>query len=29
VLGPGADADHALHFHLDLEPRRHGGTFCQ
>ncbi|MGX5839459.1 extensin-like domain-containing protein [Mesorhizobium sp. ArgA1] len=29
VLGPGADADHALHLHLDLEPRRHGGTFCQ
>lgn len=29
VLGPGADADHALHFHLDLEPRRHHGTFCQ
>lgn len=29
VLGPGADPDHALHFHLDLEPRRHGGTFCQ
>lgn len=28
VLGPGADADHSLHFHLDLEPRRHG-TFCQ
>jgi hypothetical protein len=29
VLGPGADADHSLHIHLDLEPRRHGGTFCQ
>jgi hypothetical protein len=29
VLGPGADADHSLHFHLDLEPRKHGGTFCQ
>lgn len=29
VLGPGADADHTFHFHLDLEPRRHGGTFCQ
>ncbi|MET2830753.1 extensin-like domain-containing protein [Mesorhizobium shangrilense] len=29
VLGPGSDADHSLHFHLDLEPRRHGGTFCQ
>jgi hypothetical protein len=29
VLGPGADPDHSLHFHLDLEARRHGGTFCQ
>ncbi|QKC99511.1 extensin family protein [Mesorhizobium sp. NZP2298] len=29
VLGPGADADHALHVHLDLEPRKNGGTFCQ
>ena len=29
VLGPGSDPDHELHFHLDLEPRRHGGTFCQ
>ncbi|MDX8468619.1 extensin family protein [Mesorhizobium sp. VK23B] len=29
VLGPGSDPDHALHFHFDLEPRRHGGTFCQ
>ncbi len=29
VLGPGSDADHALHFHFDLEPRRNGGTFCQ
>ncbi|WP_425277760.1 extensin family protein [Mesorhizobium metallidurans] len=29
VLGPGADADHALHFHFDLEPRRNSGTFCQ
>jgi hypothetical protein len=29
VLGPGADPDHSLHFHLDLEPRGHGGTFCQ
>jgi len=29
VLGPGSDPDHARHFHLDLEPRRHGGTFCQ
>ena len=29
VLGPGSDADHALHFHLDLAPRRHGGTVCE
>lgn len=29
VLGPGSDADHARHLHLDLAPRRNGGTFCQ
>ncbi|PSJ58240.1 extensin family protein [Pseudaminobacter soli (ex Li et al. 2025)] len=29
VLGPGSDADHARHLHFDLEPRRHGGTFCE
>jgi hypothetical protein len=29
VLGPGSDADHALHFHFDLAPRKNGGTFCQ
>jgi hypothetical protein len=29
VLGPGSDADHALHLHFDLAPRRNGGTFCQ
>lgn len=29
VLGPGSDPDHSRHFHLDLEPRRHNGTFCQ
>ena len=29
VLGPGSDPDHELHFHLDLEPRRNGGTSCQ
>lgn len=29
VLGPGSDADHAFHFHVDLAPRRNGGTFCQ
>ncbi|RFC67534.1 MULTISPECIES: extensin family protein [Mesorhizobium] len=29
VLGPGSDADHSLHFHLDLAHRRNGGTFCE
>ena len=29
VLGPGSDADHATHFHLDLAERRPGSTFCQ
>lgn len=29
VLGPGSDADHALHFHFDLAFRRGGATFCQ
>jgi len=29
VLGPGSNADHATHFHLDLAPRRHGGTVCE
>lgn len=29
VLGPGSDADHERHLHLDLQPRRNGGTFCQ
>ena len=29
VLGPGSDPDHALHFHLDLAPRKNGGKFCQ
>jgi hypothetical protein len=29
VLGPGSDADHADHFHLDLADRRPGVTFCQ
>lgn len=29
VLGPGSDADHALHFHVDLAYRRSGSTFCQ
>lgn len=29
VLGPGSDADHETHLHLDLAPRRNGSTFCQ
>ncbi|WP_237684261.1 extensin family protein [Pseudaminobacter soli (ex Zhang et al. 2022)] len=29
VLGPGSDADHGTHFHLDLAPRKNGGTFCE
>ncbi|MGX9576252.1 extensin family protein [Mesorhizobium sp. f-mel] len=29
VLGPGSDTDHSQHLHLDLAPRRNGGTFCQ
>jgi hypothetical protein len=29
VLGPGADADHSLHFHFDLEPRHSLHPFCQ
>lgn len=29
VLGPGTDADHALHFHFDLAQRRNGGTYCR
>jgi len=29
VLGPGTDADHADHLHLDLQPRRRGGTYCK
>ncbi|MEQ1950013.1 extensin family protein [Mesorhizobium yinganensis] len=29
VLGPGSDADHERHFHLDLAPRKHGGTVCE
>ncbi len=29
VLGPGADEFHTDHFHLDLEPRRNGGTYCE
>ncbi|BCH23768.1 hypothetical protein MesoLjLc_34260 [Mesorhizobium sp. L-8-10] len=29
VLGPGTDADHAQHFHLDLAHRRSGATYCR
>jgi hypothetical protein len=29
VLGPGTNADHATHFHLDLAQRRRGGTYCK
>lgn len=29
VLGPGSDADHADHLHLDLAERRSGATYCQ
>jgi hypothetical protein len=29
VLGPGSNADHATHLHLDLAPRRNGGTYCK
>ncbi len=29
VLGPGTNADHATHFHLDLAHRRRGSTYCK
>ena len=29
VLGPGSNADHALHFHFDLAKRRNGSTYCR
>lgn len=29
VLGPGSNADHEFHFHLDLAQRRNGGTYCR
>jgi hypothetical protein len=29
VLGPGSDAYHAQHLHIDLEERRHGTHLCQ
>jgi hypothetical protein len=29
VLGPGSNAAHATHFHLDLAERRHGYRLCE
>jgi hypothetical protein len=29
VLGPGSDAEHAEHVHLDLEPRRNNYKICE
>lgn len=29
VLGPGSDADHATHLHVDLQPRKSGRSFCR
>jgi hypothetical protein len=29
VLGPGSDAYHSDHFHLDLAQRRNGGKYCR
>ncbi|WP_420844838.1 extensin family protein [Jiella avicenniae] len=29
VLGPGTDADHATHFHLDMAARHGGATYCK
>jgi hypothetical protein len=29
VLGPGSDAAHADHFHLDLRERKRGARLCQ
>ena len=28
VLGPGSDAEHKNHFHLDLQHERSGGPYC-
>jgi hypothetical protein len=28
VLGPGSDAEHSNHLHLDLANRRNGNTYC-
>ena len=29
VLGPGTDADHATHFHLDIAARSNNSTYCR
>lgn len=29
VLGPGTDADHTTHFHLDIAARNNGATYCK
>jgi hypothetical protein len=29
VLGPGSDAQHKNHFHLDLQQRRSGSAYCR
>ena len=29
VLGPGSNADHANHFHLDLQKRRNDYLYCK
>ncbi|MGL4294095.1 MAG: extensin family protein, partial [Aestuariivirga sp.] len=29
VLGPKADQAHRNHFHLDLQNRRNGSTYCR
>lgn len=29
VLGPGSNADHANHFHLDLQKRRNNSLYCK
>jgi hypothetical protein len=29
VLGPGSDAEHRNHLHLDLQTRRNGSSYCK
>ncbi len=29
VLGPGSDAHHKVHLHMDLQRHRSGGTYCR